>query len=137
MKHYLQRAKLITFLLVVPFLHFAQIYPLIHFHHTHSEDAFEIVVSIHPVDQPTDNHADHEAGEHGHQGANHVTGDWDYTKISLRQALIQPLSFYPSIAGVTSDESITPILVQSIDHSPAPHTILFSPIFPRGLPTPS
>ena len=134
MKHNLKRAKLSAVLLVLPFLYSAQISPFIHFHHTHGEDAFEIVISIHPPDQPAENHADHEAGDHGHKAVEHVTGDWDYTKTTLRQVSLQPVSLYAPIAGVTSDQSNTPCLVQSIDYRPVLQPAFISPDIPRGPP---
>ena len=134
MKHNLQRSRLSAALLVLPFLYSAQISPYIHFHHTHGEDAFEFVISIHPADQPTENHVDHEAGDHEHNALSHVTGDWDYTKNSLRQALIQPLSFYTLTVVVTSDDSNTPFPIQSIDHHLLPRPAYISPDIPRGPP---
>ena len=113
---------------------FGQIYPFIHFHHTHDEHGTKVVPSVHPIDYVEENHSGHHADDHEHSAPEHAIGDWDYIKPAPRQAFIQPLGFYTLSTVVTSDNPITPFVVQSINHRPPPQQVLISLAIPRGPP---
>ena len=123
-----------TVLLVLPFLYFAQIYPFIHFHHTHDEHGTKVVLSTHPTEHVDENHSGHHGDDHEHSTPEHVSGERDYTKPSLKRAFILPISFNSISTVVISDNSITTFVVQNIDYYRQPQQVFISPNIPRGPP---
>lgn len=77
--------------LILILAYFSQVYPYVHFHHSHDESAIPIEISLHPPDVDIDGCTDHhEDGHHHHtfdqgtdwyavrQGVRHIvlTADW-------------------------------------------------------------
>jgi hypothetical protein len=111
-----------------------QIFPYIHFHHTHDGHDLQINMSSHPVTQEDEHHSAPHNGDHHHEGNEHFVGDWNYIKTisSLHIKLFANLEW---IANGFLDENRKPV---SISHKASPHPppkkISYSPDLSRGPP---
>lgn len=115
-------------------LYFAQIYPYIHFHHTHNNHGSQIVVSSHPLHQESNNHSEQHKGEHQHEGNEHIVGDWNYVKPVPKL----PLKFSTNFLWVTNIDYMEKFeqftIVQTESIYIQPFKILFSLDLSRGPP---
>lgn len=72
--------KAITIFFLLPVLYSIHVYPFVHFHHGHDENALRIVLSFHPIDANTEKHENTHNDDHDHGVDDHVVSDTTFIK---------------------------------------------------------
>lgn len=73
--------------------YFSQVYPFVHFHHSHDDGGFPIKISMHPIDVNPDDTAGHHKGGHDFNRLDRnvdQNATLSYSRFTL--SLIDPLS---------------------------------------------
>lgn len=113
-----------------------QVFPYIHFHHTHDDNNFNIIVSSHPINHEKSHNSEQHNGEHQHQHKSneHIEGSWNYVKTVPRLALkFSTNSLW--ITDIVLDEQLEQVTIVQIETNyPPPKQILFFPSLSRGPP---
>jgi hypothetical protein len=112
----------------------AQVFPYIHFHHTHDNNNFNIIVSSHPINLENSHHSEQHNGEHHHEGNEHIVANWNYIKTISNS----PLKVSVSLKCITNlffnEKSVHVSIVYKKSIHPPPNKISFSPDLSRGPP---
>lgn len=120
--------------LILLVVYFSQVYPFVHFHHSHDDGGFPIKISMHPIDVNPDDTAGHHKGGHDfHRLDRNVdqNATLSYSRYTL--SLIDPLSLpYRTIAH-PDNEQISTLWAEK--GSPLPESILVDLFDCRGPPT--
>lgn len=111
-----------------------QVFPYIHFHHTHVDNHFSIIVSSHPIDHENSHHSEQHDGEHHHEAKVHIVADWNYIKTVSDSPLKDSVNL-DWITQLTFDEKYThnSIVNKEQFHTPS-NKILLLPDLSRGPP---
>jgi len=72
MNRVLPQNRVFAILVLIQLVYLTQVYPYVHFHHTHADDYVKAVLSVHPLDTTQDDHEDHRSNDHSHEGDDHV-----------------------------------------------------------------
>ena len=111
-----------------------QFFPYIHFHHSHDDNNFNIIVSSHPVKHENNHHSEQHNGEHHHEGNEHIVADWNYIKTVSNS----PLKISVNLEYITNlifDEKVIQIsIVYKEPTHPPPNKNFISPDLSRGPP---
>lgn len=112
-----------------------QVFPYIHFHHTHDDNNFNIIVSSHPINHEKSHHSEQHNGEHNHESNEHIVGSWNYVK-SVPRLVLKFSTNLQWITNIVFDEKLEQItIVQVGTNHPPPKQVLLSPNLSRGPPT--
>lgn len=112
----------------------AQVFPYIHFHHTHDDNSFNIIVSSHPINEEKSHHSEQHNGEHHHEGNEHFAGDWNFIK-SISSSPLKISANLKWITNIIFDEKLEQVsIVQKESKHPPPKKISLSPDLSRGPP---
>lgn len=129
--------KSFPFILILNILYFTQIYPFVHFHHTHNEDGFQIVVSTHPIDRHTENHNDHHSDDHQHSESDHYDVDLTFIrqpKPTPKTVTDLPTRLYSTASVVILNKPDLSYIIQKFySHLSSPR-VLISQVSPRSPP---
>lgn len=127
--------KALTIISILQVLYFIQIYPLIHFHHNHSEDGFQVVVSIHPIDRHTENHNNHHSDDHQHSESDHYDVDLTFIRRPTPKIVTDlPTRLYSIESVVILSKPDPSYIIQKFYLHLSSPRILISQVSPRSPP---
>ncbi|MBN4081054.1 hypothetical protein JYT44_01680 [Caldithrix abyssi] len=111
-----------------------QVFPYIHFHHTHDDNNFNIIVGSHPINHEKSHHSEQHNGEHHHEGKEHFVGDWNFIR-SISSSPLKISADLQLITNIIFDEKLEQVsIIQRESIHPPPNKISLFPDLSRGPP---
>jgi hypothetical protein len=72
----IRNSRLLLFGLILTVMYFSQVYPSVHFHHSHGDQGLPLEISLHPIDIDPDHSSDHHEDDHHHHSIDQDLNDW-------------------------------------------------------------
>ncbi len=131
----IKKNNALIFTVILQILCFTLVCSFIHFHHTHSDDGLQIIVSAHPIDHHTENHNDHHSDDHQHSESGHYDVDLTCTKRPTAKIVTEiPTILYSTASVVKLNKPSLSYIIQKFYSPLSSSRILISQISPRSPP---
>lgn len=120
--------------LVFLLVYFSQVYPYVHFHHSHDDAGFPIEISMHLIDVEADACTDHHEDGHHHHTIDQGT-DWYAVRVGARYTVLTIDLSYTSVgvSSVPNNEPEWP--TREYTDVSLPDSVPLDSFFCRGPPT--
>ena len=113
---------------------FIQICSFVHFHHTHSDDGLQIIVSVHPIDHDTENHNDHHSNDHQHCEWEHCDVDLTFIRPTPKIVTELPTKLCPTASIVIQRKPDLSHIIQKFYSDLSQQKVFFPSVSPRSPP---
>jgi len=113
---------------------FIQICSFVHFHHTHSDDKLQTIVSVHPIDHDTENHNDHHSNNHRHCEWEHCDVDLTFIKPTPKTVTELPTKLYSTASLVIQNKPDLSYIIQKFYSDLSQQKVFLSSVSPRSPP---
>ena len=134
MSRLIRKSNAFIFTVILQILCFLQICSLIHFHHIHSEGEFQIIVSVHPVNQHNPNHNDHHSDDHQHSEGVHSDIDPTFLRPTPRIVTELPTKLYLTASLVIQNKPDFSCIIQNFYSDRSQQKVFFPSVSPRSPP---
>ena len=134
--HQLTRKKITSISTVLlQIICFFQICSFVQAHHTHSDDALQVIVNVHPINHHhTENNNEHPSNDHEHCEWKYCGVDRTFIRSAPRIATELPTIFYSTASFAIKNEPDLSCIIQNFYSAPSPQKVFFSSALPRSPP---
>ena len=112
---------------------FFQICSFVQAHHTHSDDALQVIVNVHPINHHTENNNEHPSNDHQHCEWKYCGVDRTFIRSAPRIATELSTLFYATASLAINKPGLS-CIIQNIYSALSQQKVFFSSVLPRSPP---
>ena len=128
------RKKIISISTVIlQIICFSQICSFVQAHHTHSADALQVIVNVHPINHHSENNNEHPSNDHEHCEWKYCGVDRTFIRSAPRVATELPTMFYAT-ASLAINKPDLSCIIQNFYSDLSQQKVFFSSVSPRSPP---
>lgn len=130
----IKKSNALFFTIILQILCFTPVCSFIHFHHTHSDDELQTIVSAHPIDHHTENHNDHHSNDHQHCEWELCDVDLTFIRPTPKIVTEFPSKLYSTASLVIQNKPDLSYIIQKFYSDLFQQKVFFSSVSPRSPP---